>query len=114
MHFNKRVQEFIKNIVMNKAGSNKMPVKYYNYRVEFQLRGAGHIHGTLWLDLEKLSKVINIENPVSREAMDEEEEDGEHSNNNSNKLQEIFDKIKDEKLGEYHETCEQNCEQCSD
>ena len=39
MHFNKRVQEFIKTIVMAKAQFHKMPVTYYNYRVEFQQRG---------------------------------------------------------------------------
>ena len=44
MHFNNRVQEFFKTIVMSK-NNTKMPLKYYNYRVEFQLRGAGHIHG---------------------------------------------------------------------
>ena len=41
MHFNKRVQEFIKTIVMAKAEFHKMPVTYYNYRVEFQQRGKG-------------------------------------------------------------------------
>ena len=33
-----------------------MNVKFYNYRVEFQVRGAGHIHGVLWLDLEQLDE----------------------------------------------------------
>ena len=37
---------------MNKAG--KMCVNYYNYRVEFQMRGAGHVHGTLWIDWKEL------------------------------------------------------------
>ena len=54
LNFNHRVQEFIKNIIMNKDGD--MPVEYYNYRVEFQIRGAGHIHGTLWIDWEKLQE----------------------------------------------------------
>ena len=31
-----------------------MKVQFYNYRVEFQLRGAGHIHGVLWCDLPEL------------------------------------------------------------
>ena len=35
---------------MSKGGD--MCVEYYNYRVEFQLRGAGHIHGVLWVDLD--------------------------------------------------------------
>ena len=31
-----------------------MKVQFYHYRVEFQLRGAGHVHGVLWLDLKEL------------------------------------------------------------
>ena len=54
LNFNHRVKEFIKTIIMNK---NKMIcMKYYNYRVEFQLRGAAHVHGTLWIDWEKLTE----------------------------------------------------------
>ena len=49
--FDHRVQQFIKNIMMNPC--NGLPVKYYSYRVEFQLRGAAHIHGTIWVDFEK-------------------------------------------------------------
>ena len=33
-----------------------MRVNFYSYRVEFQMRGAGHIHGVLWLDLPSLEK----------------------------------------------------------
>ena len=32
-------------------------VKYYTYKVEFQHRGAPHIHGVLWLDLDKLEEM---------------------------------------------------------
>ena len=35
-----------------------MSVKYYTYKVEFQARGAGHIHGTLWMDLDKLETLV--------------------------------------------------------
>ena len=31
-----------------------MCVSYYTYKVEFQDRGAGHIHGTMWLRLDDL------------------------------------------------------------
>ena len=54
-NFNHRVKSFIKNIVMNNM--NGMYVKFYNYRVEFQMRGAGHIHGVLWVDLDELIKM---------------------------------------------------------
>ena len=33
---------------MNKH--SPLAVEYYNYRVEFQLRGAAHIHGTIWVN----------------------------------------------------------------
>ena len=53
-NFDRRVHAFIKHIIM---GNNQpMHVKVYNYRVEFQVRGAGHIHGVLWLDTDALSK----------------------------------------------------------
>ena len=56
MIFDKRVREFINKIVM--APSNPMKVKYYHYRVEFQKRGAGHVHGVLWLDLDELENTF--------------------------------------------------------
>ena len=52
MIFDKRVQAFLNKIIM--APSNPQKAKYYHYRVEFQRRGAGHIHGVLWLDLDQL------------------------------------------------------------
>ena len=58
--FDNRVKEFISTIMMNKEGP--FCVKYYNYRVEFQLRGAAHIHGTIWVDFEKhFEKLVKSE-----------------------------------------------------
>ena len=71
-------------------GASKMPVKYYNYRVEFQLRGAGHIHGCLWLDLEQLSQVLNTENPEDREAMDENADREKNPENDPKMLQKLL------------------------
>ena len=34
--------------------NNPMHVKHISYRVEFQGRGAAHIHGTLWLDIKEI------------------------------------------------------------
>ena len=56
MSFDKRVHSFLKRIVC--AESNPMKVKHRHYRVEFQLRGAGHIHGVLWADLNVLEKTL--------------------------------------------------------
>ena len=39
---------FMKHIVM--SSGNPMSVKYNSYKVEFAMRGAGHIHGVLWVD----------------------------------------------------------------
>jgi ATP-dependent DNA helicase PIF1 len=52
--FDHRVHCFINHIVMGK--NSPMKVQFYNYRVEFQLRGAGHIHGVLWLDMQAHEK----------------------------------------------------------
>ena len=41
--------------------NNPMMVEYYTYKVEFQDRGAGHIHGTLWLKLEMIERLIRTE-----------------------------------------------------
>ena len=57
MNFDRRVQAFMKNIVM--GDNNPTKTQYYHYRVEFQLRGAGHIHGVLWVDVEELGEKYN-------------------------------------------------------
>ena len=56
LNFNQRVKAFMKHIVM--GDKSPMNVKYYNFRVEFQQRGAGHIHGALWLDMEEIEKSV--------------------------------------------------------
>ena len=50
--FDKRIHAFLKHIIL--AKDSPLPIKFYNYRVEFQLRGAGHVHGVLWLDFDAL------------------------------------------------------------
>ena len=58
-NFHHRVEAFKKEILLGK--NNPMKVKYMSYRVEFQGRGAAHIHGTLWLDFENIDKKIMSE-----------------------------------------------------
>ena len=58
-NFDNRVKNFIKTIIMSKY--SEMHVKYFNYRVEFQLRGAGHIHGALWINFKEF--VADKRNP---------------------------------------------------
>ena len=55
-YYQQRVKHFISKIVMGK--NSPMNVKYYTYKVEFQDRGAGHIHGTLWLNINKIENLI--------------------------------------------------------
>ena len=55
-YFEHRVKQFINKIMMGK--NNHMHVKYYTYKVEFQDRGAGHVHGTLWLGLNKIENLV--------------------------------------------------------
>ena len=45
---------FIRKIVMNSCGPLK--VKEFSYRTEFQMRGAPHIHGILWVDVPAIVK----------------------------------------------------------
>ena len=53
--FNRRVQTFISKIVMSEY-EGRLPVVFYTYRVEMQLRGMAHIHGCLWLCQEFMRK----------------------------------------------------------
>ena len=50
--FDKRVRNFINEIIRGK--NSPMRNRHYQYRIEFQSRGAGHAHGVLWLDLSAL------------------------------------------------------------
>ena len=65
MNFDKRVHAFINRIVM--AESSPMHTQFYHYRVEFQMRGAGHIHGVLWVDLSIIEKKFpGLQNVMSK------------------------------------------------
>ena len=53
--FQHRVQAFIREIMLGK--NNPMNVKNYTYKVEFQDRGAGQIHGVLWINMKILERL---------------------------------------------------------
>ena len=59
-YFNNRVKKFINIVVM--GTNNPMFVNYHTEKVEFQDRGAGHIHGTLWLKLNMIERLVKLEN----------------------------------------------------
>ena len=52
------------------ANSNPLSVRYYSYKVEFQQRGAGHIHGILWLDFQRLEKLVEGDDGTLRHPTD--------------------------------------------
>jgi hypothetical protein len=49
-NFDNRAKAFFKHIIMGK--DNTMNTNLFNYRIEFQARGAAHIHGVLWIDFD--------------------------------------------------------------
>ena len=51
-NYQHRVKAFIKAIMLD--SSNPMLVQYYSAKVEFQGRGAAHIHGTIWISTERM------------------------------------------------------------
>ena len=51
-NYQRRVKAFITNIMEDK--NNPMHVEYWTTKVEFQGRGAGHNHGTIWVDMPKM------------------------------------------------------------
>ena len=51
------VQESLHELV---RGNVITAARYYH--VEFQDRGAGHIHGTLWLNLKKIENMVKDAN----------------------------------------------------
>ena len=63
-YFQQRVKHFIDKVAMGK--NNPMHVKNYTYKVEFQDRGAGHIHGTLWLRLDKIENMVKDDDGTLR------------------------------------------------
>ena len=72
-YFHHRVNQFINKVAMGR--NNPMHVKNYAYKVEFQDRGAGHVHGTLWLRLDKIENLIKDPDGTLRERNDNDSDD---------------------------------------
>ena len=49
---------------------NPMNFQYFSYKVEFALRGAGHIHGVLWVDWNRSLDLLDIDVSKIRSALD--------------------------------------------
>ena len=76
-YFNHRVKAFMNNIVM--GGGNPMRVDKFSYKTEFQDRGAGHVHGVLWIKLYEIEKLCRLRdnNLVSLTKQEKKERAGE-------------------------------------
>ena len=64
-NFQHRVETFRKEVMFGQ--NNPLKVRHCSYRVEFQGRGAAHIHGVLWLDLNEI-KVEGVDNTTLKES----------------------------------------------
>lgn len=56
LNFDHRLKMFIKHIIMSQTCN--LPMDYYNYRIEFQFRGAPHAHGVLWVNWGKVTALF--------------------------------------------------------
>ena len=87
-NFNNKVKAFYRHII--KGSDSRMSIGFYSYRIEFQDRGAGHVHGVLWVDWDAFEKnEANIEDFADKN----EKEIGD----GVQKLRTAFKKFKDEK-----------------
>ena len=53
-----RVNALMQEIIRHP--SNPLSVKHFASKLEFQARGAGHNHGVLWLDIDKIEQKVDI------------------------------------------------------
>ena len=58
-NFVNRVTAFRTEIML--GNNSPMKITYWSDKMEFQGRGAGHIHGVAWCDLEKIHEMIKEE-----------------------------------------------------
>ena len=72
-----------------------MMVEYFTYKVEFQDRGAGHAHGTLWLSLDNIENLLNNEDgTLSQKTID----DDKKTKGPFDGLKEAFSKFKNNEI----------------
>ena len=107
-YFEHRVKNFMSKIVMGK--NNPMSASYYTYKVEFQDRGAAHIHGTLWVNLDELEEMVRgVDGELRAPAKEQNENKNKDGNEKDKKgyldgLKLAFRKLrKNEKLNDEDE-----------
>jgi hypothetical protein len=57
-NYQHRVEALMNTIV--RSPKNPLSVKHFATKLEFQARGAGHNHGVLWLDIERIEQKVDI------------------------------------------------------
>ena len=89
LNFDHRLRQFLKHIVTPKTVPLRM--KYYSYRIEFQMRGAPHCHGILWLDWDNFNALPrnDVQNIV--EAFDLIKNEAKLEDNHINSLVKLAD-----------------------
>ena len=97
-NFVQRVKAFRTEIMMGK--NNPMQITYWSDKMEFQGRGAGHIHGVAWSELNKSAKMIKEEKKVgivlSETETAKSDKDVPHLENAYKSLRENIPLIEDE------------------
>ena len=97
--FNHRVKGFMSRIVM--GGGNPMNVDKYTYKGEFQERGAGHVHGTLWVKMHVIEKLKKLnDGSFITKSKNERENRTEDFAEPFRGITEAFKKFKNESFGD--------------
>ena len=74
--------------------NNPMHVMYYTYKVEFEDRGAGHIHGTLWLGLDDIENLVLDRKDSQLRPLTQEEKNDPDINGRMQGLKSAFKKLR--------------------
>ena len=70
-------------------------IKYWSDKMEFQGRGAGHIHGVAWCDLHEVYKLIKKERRIGIILSDDGEDDEEESDAEVNHLEKAYRNLRE-------------------
>ena len=77
-----------------KGPDNPMNVQHHNYRVEFQDRGAGHIHGVLWLNFENMAECLDLNPKLIKNAFEKfRKAEEELTNDETEEMSKFVDKF---------------------
>ena len=69
--------------------NNPMSIENWCDKMEFQGRGAAHIHGVAWCNLEKVSQVLDMKG-TEPDSMDEWEVDSDDDDNDLDEGLQLF------------------------